>query len=75
MCSHGTLGLKSDIYRIVIPRAHDCITLFLGSRERYIDEFSKIPGTYWLTPGFMSGGFQPGMSEKYAGVYNEYEEK
>lgn len=74
LCSYGTVGVSSEKYTIVVPRAHDCITLFLGSKERYIDEFSEAPGTYWYTPGFVSGKFQPGMSEKYAGVYREYEE-
>ena len=74
LCSYGTVGVNSVKYTIVVPRAHDCITLFLGSKERYLDEFSKAPGTYWYTPGFVSGKFQPGMSEKYAGVYHEYEE-
>ena len=74
LCSGGVVGVKSDRYKIVVPRAHDCITLFLGSKERYLDEFSKAPGTYWYTPGFISGKFQPGMSEKYGGVYHEYEE-
>ncbi|MBN1291234.1 MAG: DUF1638 domain-containing protein [Candidatus Latescibacteria bacterium] len=74
ICSRGTIGVKSNRYRIVVPRAHDCITMFLGSKERYLDEFSKAPGTYWFTPGFMSGKMQPGMSEKYAGIYHQFEE-
>ena len=74
ICSRGTVGIKSSRYRIVVPRAHDCITLFLGSKERYLDEFSRTPGTYWFTPGFVSGAIQPGMSEKYSGVYREFEE-
>ncbi len=73
LCSHGIVGVRSERYTVVVPRAHDCITLFLGSKERYLDEFSKAPGTYWYTPGFISGEFQPGMSEKYAGVYHEFE--
>ncbi|MCE5251051.1 DUF1638 domain-containing protein [bacterium] len=74
ICSRGTVGVTSDRYRIVVPRAHDCITLFLGSKDRYLDEFSRAPGTYWFTPGFVSGKVQPGMSEKYAGIYQLYEE-
>ena len=74
ICSRGTIGIQSSRYRLVVPRAHDCITLFLGSKERYLDEFSKAPGTYWFTPGFMSGKMQPGMSEKYAGIYHQFEE-
>lgn len=75
ICSRGTVGVSSSKYRIVIPRAHDCITLFLGSKDRYLEEFSKTPGTYWFTPGFVGKGMQPGMSEKYAGVYRQYEDR
>ncbi len=73
-CSGGTLGIESGRYRIVLPRAHDCITLFLGSKERYLEEFSAAPGTYWYTPGFIDGAVQPGMSEKYAGIFHQYED-
>ncbi|MHB9030487.1 MAG: DUF1638 domain-containing protein, partial [Candidatus Latescibacterota bacterium] len=75
ICSHGTIGVTSRKYRIVIPRAHDCITLFLGSKERYLEEFSRAPGTYWFTPGFVGGKMQPGMSERYSGIYQQYEEE
>ena len=58
ICSRGTLGISSRKYHLVVPRAHDCITLFLGSKERYLEEFSNAPGTYWFTPGFIQAGFQ-----------------
>ena len=74
ICSHGTVGISSNRFRMVVPRAHDCITLFLGSKERYLDEFSRAPGTYWFTPGFISGSMQPGLSEKYAGIYQQFED-
>lgn len=47
LCGQATAGLKARATRLVIPRAHDCITLFLGSRTRYMEEFEKNPGTYW----------------------------
>ena len=31
---------------VVLPRAHDCITLFLGARERYAEQMEG-PATYW----------------------------
>ncbi|MFC1509116.1 DUF1638 domain-containing protein [Candidatus Omnitrophota bacterium] len=74
ICSQGTVGVSSSRYKIVVPRAHDCITLFLGSKERYLEEFSQSPGTYWFTPGFIHRKMQPGMSEKYAGIYHQFEE-
>ena len=38
------------------PRAHDCVTLFLGGRERYDQEFSACPGTYWYVQDFVERG-------------------
>jgi len=53
LCSNGISGLAAQSIPIVIPRAHDCITLFLGSRQRYLDYFTQHPGTYFLTTGWI----------------------
>jgi hypothetical protein len=53
LCSNILVGLKSSHTQIVIPRAHDCITLFLGSKERYQKYFSERPGTYYYTSGWL----------------------
>jgi hypothetical protein len=42
----------------VLPRAHDCITLFLGSKERYLDYFTSHPGVYFKTSGWIERGEQ-----------------
>ena len=47
LCGKATAGLTAKNAPLVLPRAHDCITLFLGSRERYTREFNRCPGTYW----------------------------
>ncbi|MDR0326891.1 MAG: DUF1638 domain-containing protein [Planctomycetaceae bacterium] len=52
LCSGGTAGLSAGTIPMVIPRAHDCITLFLGSRQRYQDYFFANGGTYFLTSGW-----------------------
>ena len=49
LCSNATTGLVARSIPLVVPRADDCITLFLGSRERYQEFFTKYSGTYWLT--------------------------
>src|SRR5512145_92654 len=41
LCGKATAGLKARHTPLVITRAHDCITLFLGSRTRYTDEFEN----------------------------------
>ena len=53
LCSSILVGLTTSHTRLVIPRAHDCITFFLGSRERYQHCFSQRPGTYYFTAGWL----------------------
>ncbi len=56
LCSNGTVGLTAPDVPLVIPRAHDCITLFLGSRQRYAEMFNASPGTYYYTSGWLERG-------------------
>ncbi|MFH1073862.1 MAG: DUF1638 domain-containing protein [Candidatus Firestonebacteria bacterium] len=53
LCNNGIVGLKAKSIPLVIPRAHDCITLLLGSKERYQQEFNKEPGTNYRSPGWI----------------------
>ena len=53
LCGKATAGLTARNIPIVIPRAHDCITLFLGSRARYTDQFENKPGTYWYVQDYI----------------------
>lgn len=46
LCGGATAGIRARTVPVVMPRAHDCITLFLGARERY-DEETAGPATYW----------------------------
>ena len=45
LCSRRTAGLTTDHTPLVIPSAHDCITLFLGSSKRYTKRFEESLGT------------------------------
>lgn len=53
LCNNLIAGLQAGAVPLVVPRAHDCITLFLGSRHRYETEFHATPGTYWYTSGWL----------------------
>lgn len=53
LCNNGVLGLTARDCPLVIPKAHDCISLFLGSRHRYREEFDAHPGTFFLTSGWI----------------------
>jgi hypothetical protein len=53
VCSLMLNGLMSRGTPLVVPRAHDCITFFLGSKERYARCFGSAPGTYYFTSGWL----------------------
>ena len=53
MCGTATVGLTARHAPLVLPHAHDCITLYLGSRQRYNEEFMRHPGTYWYSVDYM----------------------
>ncbi len=53
LCSNILLGLTTEHTPLVVPRAHDCITFFLGSKERYQQFFASHPGTYYYTSGWL----------------------
>ena len=59
LCSNGVVDLRSEKHNIIIPRVHDCISLFLGSRERYIEEFKKDLAAYYLCKGWIEYGSDP----------------
>lgn len=83
LCSRGTANLRAGSISLVIPRAHDCITVLLGSRERYNTEFAQNPGTYYYSAGWIerkTGEVKQGfVDDKYAAMeqerYREYVEK
>lgn len=71
LCSRGTEGVRTSRSLLVIPRAHDCITLLLGSKERYADYVKAHPGTYWYSPGWNRHHIPPGP-ERYSRLREQY---
>ncbi|MGQ9682812.1 MAG: DUF1638 domain-containing protein [Anaerolineae bacterium] len=53
LCGQSTLGLVARSKPVVVVRAHDCITLYLGSRSRYDAEFTEHPGTYYYSEEYV----------------------
>jgi hypothetical protein len=53
LCGGALAGLRAGTLPLVVPRAHDCITLFLGSRARYAREFEAEPGTFWYVQDYL----------------------
>ncbi len=70
LCSNGIVGLKAPEQGLYIPHVHDCIALYLGSRQAYQKIFHQHPGTYHLTPSWINNQTDPlGLME------NEYTQR
>lgn len=53
LCGNLIRGLQARHTPLVIPRAHDCITFFLGSKERYQQRSEARVGTYYYSSGWL----------------------
>ena len=56
LCGNGLAGVTARHTRLVLPRAHDCIGLLMGSEERYLAYFEGNPGTYYRSTGWLERG-------------------
>lgn len=87
LCNNGLVGLKARHTQLILPRAHDCITFFLGSKERYEEYFYANPGVYFKTTGWTERGLatgelsqlsvqrQTGMDSEYQDLVDKYGEE
>ena len=55
LCGNAVIGLTCPV-PMVIPRAHDCCTIHLGSKERFIAEFGDILSARWCSTGYFERG-------------------
>jgi hypothetical protein len=70
LCGNGLRGIKAGRHCLLVPRVSDCIALLLGSHETYKKEFGAVPGTYYLSRGWLEAGSHP-LSE-YEGYVGKY---
>ena len=59
LCSQGVVGLRSGSRTLIIPRVDDCIAMVLGSAVEYQKQHHSVPGTYYLTKGWIEFGDTP----------------
>lgn len=59
LCGNGLRGIKAGVHTLLIPRTDDCIAMLLGSYQAYTQEFKAVPGTYYLTKGWLESGSNP----------------
>ncbi len=77
LCGNSTVGIKAKSIPLVIPRAHDCCTLFLGSRERFVACFKDNLSEEWSSTGYMERGdsyLRETDTGKLLGMDKSYEE-
>lgn len=74
LCGLALVGLAPRLRPLVVPRAHDCLTIFLGSKERYAACTQAEPGTYWYSPGWNRARRVAGP-EREAKLRREYTER
>jgi hypothetical protein len=70
LCGRGTEGLSAGKTQLVLPRAHDCIGLLMGSRDRFQSYFDAHPGVYFRSPGWIENqatdqNLQPAYSAEH----------
>ena len=53
LCGRGTEGLRAGKTPLVLPRAHDCIGVLIGDRQRHQAYFDHHPGVYYRSPGWI----------------------
>jgi hypothetical protein len=53
LCNRGIVGLQARTLPVVLPRAHDCIGMLLGSSQRYLAQLEAQPGTYFQSTGWL----------------------
>ena len=63
LCSNALAGIHSSRLPLVIPRAHDCITLFMGSKERYAKYFEEAPGSFYYNQSWLDLGLDIGHAD------------
>ena len=76
LCSNGIANVQARGLPLIVPRAHDCVTLFLGSKESYKEHFTNSPGTYYYTSGWMerAGSKIERRVQDGRGLWSKYEE-
>ena len=80
LCGNAINGITARSIPLVIPRAHDCCTLFLGSIDRFLEHFSDNLSAQWTSSSYLAksneGMYSANMKNmlSYFGLSEEYED-
>lgn len=59
-CGQGLAGIHAGRCTLVLPRAHDCISILLGGIAAHAAVLRENPGVYFYSPGWIKGRRVPG---------------
>ena len=65
--------MRSGPHTLIVPRTHDCVAIFLGSHQRYLERFFASANTYYLTKGWIDAKDEP-LSD-YLAYVRDYDEE
>jgi hypothetical protein len=71
LCGNGLAGLRARNVQLVVPRAHDCITLLMGSRSKFQKYFEANSGVYYRSVGWVEHGEE--LQQQIAGLGIDYD--
>jgi hypothetical protein len=84
LCGNAAVGLRVRKTRLVMPRAHDCCTILLGSKQRFQENFEQDPSTPFSSIGYLergeyfirtdTGDGQIEYGDQYAALVEQYGE-
>lgn len=52
LCNNGVVGLRASL-PMVLPRGHDCITILMGSKQKFQAYFAANPGSFFQSAGWI----------------------
>jgi len=64
LCGNAATSLTASV-PMIIPRMHDCCTMFMGSKGRFLEAFGGALSTRWCSSGYYERGYIDG---RYMGV-------
>ncbi len=74
LCGGGLNGITARRRPLILPRAHDCISLLLGSNERHQQIQKDCIGTYFYSRGWIRDRRVPGP-DRAGWLQKHYAEK
>lgn len=56
LCGRAFTGVSPNRLKLIVPRVHDCIPLFMGKSQEKANKYSHEGGILWLSAGSMEYG-------------------